>query len=90
MGKCKSCCSHKKGNKKKCKGKCKCKCCKYIFFLPVLAILTCIQLIAPKKYKKSIPGKCAKFTLLFVWIGILLHSIIAIAVVSKKGKKHKK
>ena len=90
MGKCKSCCSHKKGNKKKCKCKGKCKCCKYIFVLPVLAIITFVQLIAPKKYKKSLPGKCVKYTLLITWIGILLHSILAIVITCKKGKKRKK
>ena len=87
MGKCKGCCSHKKGNKGK---KCKCKCCKYIFFLPVLAIITFIQLIAPKKYKKSLPGKIVKFTLLFTWVGILIHSILAVVLSCKKCKKHKK
>ena len=90
MGKCKSCCSHKKGKKKKCNCKCKCKCCKYIFVLPVLAVITFFQLIAPKKYRKSLPGKFAKYTLLVMWIGILLHSILAIFGASKKGKKHKR
>lgn len=75
----------KKCSTKSCCGKCKGKKGK-VHILPVLALLTCFQLLAPKSIKKTIPGKALKYSLAFAWGGIALFHILKITKVLRKKK----
>ena len=79
---------------KKCKclkGGCKCGCKRKhkakLHALPILALITCFQLVAPKSVRKSVFGKALKYSLVFAWGGIALFGILKIAGVTKKKKK---
>lgn len=77
---------------KKCKclkGGCKCKHKKKLPVIPILALITCFQLVAPKSIKKSIPGKALKYSLAFAWGGIAVFGLLKIFKVTKKFKKKK-
>jgi len=76
---------------KKCKclkGCCKSKHRKKLPMLPILALITCFQLVAPKSVKKSLPGKALKYSLAFAWGGIALFGLLKIFKITKKRKKH--
>ena len=79
---------------KKCKcfkGGCKCGCKRKhktkLHIIPILALITCFQLIAPKAVKESVPGKALKYSLTFAWGGIALFGILKIVGFAKKTKK---
>lgn len=75
--------------KKCCKGKC---CCKRKnrrkkHILPILALITCFGLLAPKSIKKSLPGKALKYSLAAAWACIAVVSVLKITKVLKPKKK---
>ena len=74
----------------KCTKGCKCgrKHKKKLPVIPILALVTVFQLLAPKSIKKSIPGKALKYALAFAWGGIALFGILKISKFTKKLKKH--
>ncbi len=78
--KCKKGCCKRKGHKG----------CKRGQILPILALLTCFGLLAPKKVKSSVPGKALKYALAFAWGGIALHTILRVYFRVRKHKKHRK
>ena len=70
------------------KGGCKCKKHKKkLPVIPILALITCFQLVAPKVVKKSLPGKALKYSLAFAWGGIALFCILKVFNFTKKIKK---
>ncbi len=68
------CCKNKKHGKK-------------THILPILAIITCFQLLAPKSIKKSLPGKALKYSLAAAWACIAAVSLFKIIKVFKPKKK---
>ena len=81
---------------------CKCKClkgkcgCKHkkkfkkIHVIPILALITCFQLLAPKNIKKSLPGKALKYSLACAWGCVVAISIIKTIRIVNKGKKKRR
>lgn len=70
------------------------KCCKKhgkhgkkLHILPILALLTGLELIAPKVIKKSLPGKALKYSLIGAWGCIAAFNLFKVIKLFKPKKK---